>query len=72
MCGSTFHITSPLTLLILIKTKQNKTYYLNMSERDDELSFASKVNDQTNSTYFCTFIRNSIIDRDNNFIYLLI
>ena len=33
------------------KKKKKKTYYLNKceSERDDELFFASKVNNQTNS-----------------------
>ena len=54
MCGSTFHMTSQLKLLILKKRKRKrkrKAYYLNKceSERDDELFFASKVNNQTNS-----------------------
>ena len=60
---SLFHMTSQLKLLILIlnfkknkkkilKIKINKKpYYLNKceSERDDELFFASKVKNQTNS-----------------------
>ena len=51
---SLFHMTSQLKLLILIlklKKKKKKTYYLNKceSERDDELFFASKVKNQTNS-----------------------
>ena len=47
-------LTTELLILIIIKkNKKNKkkTYYLNKceNERDDELFFASKVNNQTNS-----------------------
>ena len=39
MCGSTFHITSPLTLLILIKTKQNKTKHTTLTRVKEMMNY---------------------------------